>query len=344
MAAPRKEEGGAPAAMKVSGVEKVALLLSALGEEAAQEVFKTMKDNDVRRVLAIMGKLKKAPVSLLRGVMMEFYKALSEREEIIFNGDLAKEQIVKILGEDRARMVFGNAGGMHQQKTLEALELVDTRTLANYLTNEHPQTIALIVAHLPPDKKSDVLKRLPELVQGEVVMRIANLEYISPELLEHVNEVLKAGLATMGTMETTQLGGVEPVAEMFNLMDKTSEQAIMSRVEEKDPLHAEEIRKLMFVFDDLVFCDDKGMGLILKEVNNESLLKALKSAPDPVKEKIFRNMSKRGAEMIKADLEVMGPVRTSDVEAAQQQMVAIARRLEEEGKLFIDRGGEGGLV
>ena len=330
--------------MKVSGVEKVALLLSALGEEAAQEVFKTMKDNDVRRVLAIMGKLKKAPVSLLRGVMMEFYKALSEREEIIFNGDLAKEQIVKILGEDRARMVFGNAGGMHQQKTLEALELVDTRTLANYLTNEHPQTIALIVAHLPPDKKSDVLKRLPELVQGEVVMRIANLEYISPELLEHVNEVLKAGLATMGTMETTQLGGVEPVAEMFNLMDKTSEQAIMSRVEEKDPLLAEEIRKLMFVFDDLVFCDDKGMGLILKEVNNESLLKALKSAPDPVKEKIFRNMSKRGAEMIKADLEVMGPVRTSDVEAAQQQMVAIARRLEEEGKLFIDRGGEGGLV
>jgi flagellar motor switch protein FliG len=149
----------------------------------------------------------------------------------------------------------------------------------------------------------------------------------------------------MGSMETTQLGGVEPVAEMFNLMDKNAEQTIMSKVEEKDPLLAEEIRKLMFVFEDLVKIDDKGMGLILKEVSNEILLKALKSAPEQIKDKIFKNMSKRGAEMIKADLETMGPVRISDVEGAQQQLVAIARRLEEEGKVFIERGGDGdGLV
>ena len=174
---------------------------------------------------------------------------------------------------------------------------------------------------------------------------MANMDYISPEIIEQVNDVLKAGLASMGTMETTQLGGVEPVAEMFNLMDKNAEQAIMAKVEEKDPLLAEEIRKLMFVFDDLIKVDDKGMGLILKEVNNESLIKALKSAPDGIKEKIFRNMSKRGADMIRADLETAGPLRVSDVEAAQQQMVSIARRLEEEGKLFIERGGDGdGLV
>jgi flagellar motor switch protein FliG len=174
---------------------------------------------------------------------------------------------------------------------------------------------------------------------------MANLDYISPDLLEQVDDVLKTGLATMGTMETTQLGGVETIAEMFNLMDKTTEQTVMSRVEEKDPLLAEEIRKLMFVFEDLVKVDEKGMGLILKEVNNEILLKALKSAPDPVRDKVFRNMSKRGAEMMKSDLETMGPIRLSDVEAAQQAMVAIARRLEEEGKIFIERGGEGeGLV
>jgi flagellar motor switch protein FliG len=142
-------------------------------------------------------------------------------------------------------------------------------------------------------------------------------------------------------MEMTQLGGVEPVAEMFNLMDKSSEQNIMARVEEKDPLLAEEIRKLMFVFDDLVKVDDKGMGIILKEVTNDVLLKALKSAPEGIKDKIFRNMSKRGAEMVKADLDTLGPLRVTDVEGAQQSIVSIARRLEEEGKIFIDRGGSG---
>lgn len=346
MAPKKNEKGAAPATpARLNGAEKAALLLNTLGESATATVFKHLKDNDVRRIISLMGKNKKASIPLVKGVLMDFYRQLSEESELIFQGDLGKDSLIKSLGEDRAKIIFGAGGAQAQQRTLEAVEMVDTRTLANYLTNEHPQTIALIMAHLPPDKKSDVLKRLPDGVQGEVVLRMANMDYISPELLEHVNEVLKQGLATMGTMETTQLGGVEPVAEMFNLMDKNAEQSIMSKVEEKDPLLAEEIRKLMFVFDDLVKVDDKGMGLMLKEVNNEALLKAMKSAPDAVKEKIFRNMSKRGAEMIKADLDTMGPIRVSDVEAAQQQLVAIARRLEEEGKLFIERGGDGdGLV
>lgn len=330
---------------KLNGAEKAALLLNTMGNDASTAVFKHLKDNDVRRLVTLMGKTKKASVQVIKGVMMEFYKQLNEENEIIFGSGDTRESIIKSLGEERARLIFGAGGAQAQQKSLEALEMVDTRTLANYLTSEHPQTVALIVAHLPPEKKSDVLKRLPEAMQGEIVLRIANLDYISPELLEQVDEVLKQGLATIGTMETTQLGGVEPVAEMFNLMDKNSEQSIMSRVEEKDPLLAEEIRRLMFVFDDIVKVDDKGMGLILKEVNNENLLKALKSAPDSVREKVFKNMSKRGAEQIKADLDTMGPIRVSDVEAAQQSIVGIARRLEEEGKLFIERGGDGdGLV
>lgn len=338
----RGEEEGSGA---MTGSEKAALLLNALGNDASTNIFKHLKDNDVRRLVTLMGKAKKAGVATIKGVMMDFYKALNEENEIIFGSDGTRDSIIKSLGEERARLIFGAGGAQAQNKTLEALEMVDTRTLANYLTSEHPQTVALIVAHLPSEKKSDVIKRLPEAMQGEIVLRMANLDYISPELLEQVDEVLKQGLATMGTMETTQLGGVEPVAEMFNLMDKNTEQSIMSRVEEKDPLLAEEIRRLMFVFDDIVKVDDKGIGLILKEVNNEALLKALKSAPDLVKDKIFRNMSKRGSEMIKNDLETMGPIRVSDVEAAQQAIVAIARRLEEEGKLFIERGGDGdGLV
>jgi flagellar motor switch protein FliG len=342
---PKKKPKDEGSETSINGAEKAALLLNTLGDGASSHILKNLKDNDIRRILSLMSKMKKAPVQLIRGVLLEFYKGLNEESEIIFKGDLAKDQLIKSLGEERAKMLFGASGGSSQQRTLDAIEMVDTRTLANYLMNEHPQTVALIVAHLPSEKKSDVLKRLPESIQGEVVLRMSNMDYISPDLLDHVNEVLKQGLATMGTMETTQLGGVEPVAEMFNLMDKNAEQSIMARVEEKDPLLAEEIRKLMFVFDDLVKVDDKGMGLILKEVSNEILLKALKSAPDLVREKIFKNMSKRGADMVRADLETMGPVRVSDVEGAQQGMVAIARRLEEEGKLFIERGGDGdGLV
>jgi flagellar motor switch protein FliG len=326
---------------KMNGIQKAALILNSVGEETAASVLKHMRDNDIRRIIGAMGKLKKAPVPMIKGVLTDFYRVLSEEAEILFDSEGARNKFVAQLGDERARMIFGAGGVAGQQKTLDALEMVDMRTLANYLMNEHPQTVALILAHLPVEKKSDVLRRLPEVIQGEVVLRMANLDYISPELIEQVNDVLKSGLAAMGTMEMTQLGGVEPVAEMFNLMDKNSEQSIMSRVEEKDPLLAEEIRKLMFVFDDLVKVDDKGMGLILKEVSNEILLKALKSAPEPIKDKVFKNMSKRGAEMIKADLDVLGPQRLSDVEGAQQQMVGIARRLEEEGKIFIDRGGGG---
>lgn len=343
-AAPKKKEVSDDPT-RITGAEKAALILNVLGETTTNNVLKYLKDNDVRKVISLMGKMKRAPVGLIKGVMLEFYKTISEEDEVIFGNEFTKDAIVKSLGEERARLIFGAGATQVQQRSLEALDMVDTRTLANYLINEHPQTVALIVAHLPPEKKSEVLKRLPEDMQGEIVLRMTNLEYISPELIEQVDEVLKTGLATMGTMETTQLGGVEPVAEMFNVMDKNTEQSIMSRVEEKDPLLAEEIRKLMFVFEDLVKVDEKGMGLILKEVNNEVLLKALKSAPDPIREKVFRNMSKRGAEMVKADLETMGPIRVSDVETAQQQMVSIARRLEEEGKLFIERGGDGdGLV
>ncbi len=326
----------------MSPSEKISILLNALGDEATANILKHLKDNEVRRVIMLMGKARKVSVPVLKQIMKDFFSILSEEQNIMFGADSSKEALLKGLGEERARMIFGSmANNPVQQKTLEALEMVDMRTLANFLVSEHPQTIALILAHLPSEKKTDCLKRLPEAVQGEVVLRMANLDNVSPELIQHVDDILKTELATMGTMEMTQLGGVEPVAEMFNLMDKNTEQSIMSRVEEKDPLLAEEIRRLMFVFDDIVKIDEKGMGLILKEVQNETLLKALKSAPEAVKEKVFRNMSKRAADMIRADLESAGPVRVSDVEGAQQQIVGIARRLEEEGKIVIERGGEG---
>lgn len=324
----------------LSGLEKAALLLNIMGTQVTALVFKKMKDNDIKRIVSQMGAMQKAPIPVVRLVLEEFYAQISEEEEIIFGSTAGRDFILATLGEERAKTVLGQLSVVEGSRTLEALELVDARTLSNFLINEHPQTIALILAHLDPHKKTDVLRRLPEAIQTEVVLRIANLDFISPSLIAQVDEVLKQELATLGSIDTQQLGGVQPIADMLNVMDKTTEQNIMARVEEKDPQLAEEIRKLMFVFEDIVFIDDRGMQQLLKDVSNDKLVIALKTAPEEIREKIFRNMSKRAAQLLRDDLEALGPVRLSDVEAAQQEIVNVAKRLEAEGKIIISRGGE----
>lgn len=325
----------------MSGAEKSAVLLSLLGNNVTAQVFKHMKDNDVKRLVSQMGAVTKVPIGIVKQVLVDFYQEISEHETLIFGQAQGRDFILETLGEDRAKTVLGQLSVVEGSRTLEALELVDSRTLSNFLLNEHPQTIAVILAHLDPNKKCDVLKRLPEAIQTEVVLRIANLDYISPTLIAQVDEVLKQELATLGTIDTQQLGGVQPIAEMLNVMDKTSEQNIMARVEEKDPQLAEEIRKLMFVFEDIIFIDDRGMQQLLKEVQNDRLVIALKTAPEEIREKIFRNVSKRAGELMREDLEALGPIRLSDVETAQQDIVNVAKRLESEGKIIISRGGEG---
>ena len=210
--------------------------------------------------------------------------------------------IINTLGEDRAKQLLGQIVEVGQSNTLESLELVDTRTLSNFLINEHPQTIALIVAHLAPERKVDVLRRLPEGLQAEVVLRVANLDYVSPELISQLDDVLKTELSTLGSIDTNQLGGVEPIADMLNLMDKNTEKNIMSRVEEKDPELAEEIRKLMFTFEDLLYVDDKGIQNLLREMDNGKLVIAMKTAPDEIKQKMFKNMSNRASTLLREDL------------------------------------------
>lgn len=325
---------------ELSGIERSALLLNILGNQVTAQVFKRMKDNDVKRLVTAMGNVTKVPIGVVKTVLEDFYSEIAEEEKIIFGHAQGRDFVLQTLGEDRAKTVLGQLSVVEGSRTLEALELVDSRTLANFLVSEHPQTTALILAHLEPSKKCDVLKRLPEVIQTEVVLRISNLDFISPALIGQVDEVLKAELATLGSIDTQQLGGVQPIAEMLNIMDKTSEQNIMSRVEEKDPQLAEEIRKLMFVFEDIIFIDDRGMQTLLKDVPNDKLTMALKTAPEEIKEKIFKNISKRAADLLKEDLEAMGPVRMSDVEAAQQEIINVAKRLEAEGKIMISRGGD----
>ncbi len=325
---------------EMNGIEKSALLLNVLGNQVTAQIFKKMKDNDVKRLVGAMGNVTKVPIPVVKQVLEDFYREISEEETLIFGHAQGKDFVLQTLGEDRAKTVLGQLSVFEGSRTLEALELVDPRTLSNFLVNEHPQTVALILAHLEPAKKCEVLKRLPEPIQTEVVLRIANLDFISPQLIAQVDEVLKQELATLGSIDTQQLGGVQPIAEMLNVMDKNSEQNIMARVEEKDPQLAEEIRKLMFVFEDIIFIDDRGMQSLLKEVPNDKLVVALKTAPDEIKDKIFRNISKRAADLLREDLEALGPVRLSDVENAQQEVVNVAKKLEAEGKIVISRGGD----
>lgn len=326
---------------QLRGFEKAAILVNYLGPDSLRVLFKGLDDADIRKLLNVMPKYRVVPVNVTKKVLEEFYELISETEDYIFSEKAGtKESVVQALGEDRARAILGGlnvvqGGG----RTLESLELVDAKSLSTFLVNEHPQTVAVILAHLEPEKKGEVLKRLPETLQAEVVLRMANLDHVAPELISEIDGVLKKELSSMSSVEQTALGGVQPVAEMLNVMDKNTETSIMSRLEEKDPLLAEEIRKLMFVFEDIIKIDDRGIQVLLKEVPNDKLLLALKTANDEIKNKVFKNLSQRAADMLREDLNNMGPSRLSDVEGAQQEIVNAARRLEGEGKILIARGG-----
>lgn len=326
---------------ELRGFEKAAILLNYLGPAAAKNLFKIIDDTDIRKLLGVMQKYRIVPVDVTKKVLEEYYEMISESDEYIFSEKATtKETVIDAVGEERARGILGHLNASSPAaRNLESLELVDAKSLSNFLLNEHPQTISVILAHLEPEKKGEVLKRLPESLQAEVVLRLANLDHVAPELISEVDRVLKQELSTMGTVEQSSLGGVQPVAEMLNVMDKNTETAIMSRIEEKDPILAEEIRKLMFVFEDIVKIDDRGIQTLLKEVPNDKLLLALKTSNEEIRNKIFKNISQRAAKLLQDDLANMGPSRLSDVEAAQVEIVNAARRLEAEGKILIARGG-----
>ena len=325
----------------MSGQDRAGLLLSSLGMNITQLIFQNMKDNDVKRMINAMSNVKRAPIWMVKRVLEDFYRQLSEESDLLFAENRGREFIISTLGEERAKQLLGQIVEVGQNNTLESLELVDTRTLSNFLINEHPQTIALIIAHLPSDRKVDVLRRIPEGLQAEVVLRVANLDYVSPELISQLDDVLKTELSTLGSIDTNQLGGVEPIADMLNLMDKNTEKNIMSRVEEKDPELAEEIRKLMFTFEDLLYVDDKGIQNLIREIDNAKMVVAMRTAPDEIKQKIFKNMSNRAATLLREDLEALGPTKLSDVEKAQNEMVTKIKELESQGKAFIARGSDG---
>ncbi len=331
-------------ASKYTGPQKAAILLLAFGEEIASEIFKQMTEFEIKRIGSAMSRLGRIDSDIIDEIMEEFYILLQQNKKYYLGGnDFTKKIISGAFKDDQASQIIEELA-LESSATLESLELIDPKTLANFLRTEHPQTIALILAHLDPKKFGETLKMLPDSLHTEVILRIANLESVSPDIIDEIDDVLRNEIQRMGNVSSQRIGGMESIVEMLNLMDKATEENILDRLEERDPDLAEEIRKQMFVFDDLIKIDDRGIQAILREVKPDVLKLALKTSSESVKDLIFKNMSQRGAENMREEMQNAAPAKLTDVEGAQFEIVQIARRLNDEGKIVISTNGENALV
>jgi flagellar motor switch protein FliG len=319
---------------KFSGIEKVAALLSLIGEDAATELFKHFDPIELARIIPMMSRIKLTKEEA-DAILQEFSEKIGTTP-VVVDEEYIKSILTKAFGEEQAAKLISKIES--GASAFDILRWLDSSAISTMLQREHPQTIAIVLAHLEPNQAAEVLSKFPEQQKIEVASRIANLDQISPTILSELEDVLQSQLRSY--TQSRRIGGVKTVAEILNQMDRASEELILKNIEEKDPILAEEIRKLMFTFEDLIHVDDRGIQTILKEISTDDLALALKMASEELKDKIFRNMSSRAVEILKEEMEAKGPVRVSDVEKAQMNIVRVARRLEEEGKIVL--GGKGG--
>ena len=332
---------------KMTGPKKAAILLLALGEDAAADVMKNLEEAEIQQVGYYMSRFTDVSPEELDIVLEEFYRnsvMADEGVNISSSPDFVKNALTKALGADRAKELSDNLRAGEEEAGLEALRYAEPIMIANYIRTEHPQTIALILSYLKnAEQSSAVLREMPESLQADILYRMAVIESIPPGVISEMNEVLTEEMKTAGSMATS-VGGVEPVAEILNSVDKATETRILASIEETNPELAEQIRELMFTFEDMALIDAKQMQLVMKDVDQADMVLALKTASDAVKELIFGSMSSRAAEMVREDLENLGPAKLSDVEAAQQKIIKVVKKLEEAGTITIAGAGGGDLV
>ncbi|TDJ54874.1 MAG: flagellar motor switch protein FliG [Planctomycetota bacterium] len=330
---------------ELDGVVKAAIVLLTLDHDVAGELLKHLSAEIVEEVTRALASLGDVPPELCEKVVEEFY-ALRMANMHIKQGGLqyAKTLLKNSLEGGVADEVISHIQTQVQRTPFAFLQKAESDNLLTFIQDEHPQTIALIISHLTHHKASEILAGLPNEKKVEVVRRVANMEQTNPEVVAEVEAGLESRLSNMlvGSME--KVGGVSTIAEILNLVDRTTEKSILDGIESEDPDLVEQIRRLMFVFEDILKVNDKGIQAVLKEVDNEELCLALKTASDELKEKIFKNMSARASELIKEDMEYMGPVRLSDVESSQQRIVDVVRRLEEAGEIIISGRGERDII
>lgn len=325
---------------QLTGRQKAAILLIALGPEIAAQIYKHLKDEEIEQLTLEIANMRRVDPKLKEEVVEEFHQMCVAKEYIAQGGiEYAKEILERALGTQKALDVINRLSSTLQVKPFDFVRKTDPSQLLNFIQGEHPQTIALIMAYLDPDKAAAILSALPPERQADVARRIALMDRTSPEVIREVEKILERKLSSLVQEDFTSAGGVKTLAEVLNRVDRSTEKAIMENLEVRDPELAEEIKRLMFVFEDIVQLDDRSIQRVLREVDSKELALALKGASEEVFNKIRRNMSKRAADMLKEEIEFMGPVRLRDVEEAQQKIVNIIRKLEEAGEIVIARGG-----
>jgi flagellar motor switch protein FliG len=326
--------------MNDDGLHDAAILLMSIGEEQAAEVFKYLTPKEVQKIGEKMAKLQTVPREKLETVLTNFEERAGEQASLVADTDEFVRQVLqKALGEEKAAFLIDRILQGKDVSGIEGLKWMDAATVAELIRNEHPQIIASILVHLERDHASDILQFLTERTRNDVILRIATLDGIQPNALKELNEVLNKALAGSDKIKKTQLGGVRAAAEMLNFFNGTAEASVIENVKEHDPDLAQKILDEMFTFENLLELDDRAIQLLLREIQTESLVVALKGTDKALQEKIFKNMSQRAAEMLKEELENKGPVRVSEVEAEQKEILKTVRRLSDEGQIVLGGGG-----
>ncbi len=329
----------------MNGVQKAAVLLIALGPERSADVFKHLKEDEIEELTLEIANTRSVSPQVKEDVLNEFYQICLAQQYIAEGGiGYAKELLDKALGADKAQEVITKLTASLQVRPFEFVRKTDPSQLLNFIQDEHPQTIAMILSYLTPAQASMVIGALAPEKQADVAKRIAMMDRTSPDVIKEVERVLERKLSSLVNQDYTIVGGVDAIVNILNSVDRSTEKHIMESLEIEEPELADEIRKKMFVFEDILLLDDRAIQRVLRDVENSDLGIALKAANEEVQNVIFKNLSKRLAAMIKEDMEFMGPVRMKDVEEAQQKIVSVIRKLEDAGEIVISRGGGDEIV
>jgi flagellar motor switch protein FliG len=324
----------------LTGKQKAALLVISLGQEASVKLLRLLTDEEIEEITLEIANFKKVDPGMQDEILREFYNLALAQEYILQGGvDYARSILKGAVGEEKAGEIIGRLSSFLRVTPFDFLKKTDPKQLLTFISNEHPQTIALILCYLDAGEAAGVVGGLPPEVQVEVAKRIANMDRTSPEMIREVERVLEQKLSSVMTTEVTQSGGVQNLVEVLNLVDRATEKAIMENLEDSDPELADEIKRLMFVFEDVKMLDDRSIQTVLGQTDKKDLAMALKGVSEEVRDKIMKNMSQRAAGSLQEDMDFMGPVRLKDVEDAQQRIVNVIRRLEDAGDIIIERGG-----
>lgn len=324
----------------LTGREKAAVLLISLGPDKSAKIFKHLQDDEIEELTLEIANMRKIQSEEKDNVLEEFYQVCLAQNFISEGGiNYAKEVLEKAMGSNKALEIINKLTASLQVRPFDFVRKADASQLLNFIQNEHPQTIALILSYLGANQSGQILSALPQEKQADVAQRIATMDRTSPEIIKEVEHVLERKLSSMVTQDYTSTGGVQTIVDILNSVDRGTEKFIMETLEIQDAELAEDIKKRMFVFEDIITLDSVSVQRFIREVENNELAVALKGSTEEVKDMIFANMSKRMAEMIKEDMEFMGPIRLRDVEEAQQKIVNIIRKLEEAGEIILARGG-----